>query len=74
MKKPQTISTEKIEAFARHSIGTLPDSMQARQDALLVLANLLPRDTTGRSVAREMLVHLERMNRVQAEFSFNTPA
>ena len=67
-------NTPQIEAFARRAIAGLPDSLSARHADLTVLTQILPLGCTGRSVAREMLVHLESQSQIQAEFAFsNTP-
>lgn len=60
---------EELANYARHAIATLPDSINAQRSALTVLIKLLPPETEGRRVAKQMLAALLLRDRAQLEFT-----
>jgi hypothetical protein len=66
-----TPTLKQIEDFSRSTIANLPDSIEQRKSHLVVLVFILPRNSTGRRVAVEMLAALNDQDRAQREFLFN---
>lgn len=68
-KKPSSIQ---ISSLARRIISSLPDSLSAQKSELLVLIEILPRNSDARKTAMEMLGALQLAEHAQKEFSFGS--
>lgn len=66
---PKT-TEQQIDAFSRRAISNLSDSLSEQRNDLAVLIHILPRNSEGRRIAKEMLAAILLRDRAQQEFIF----
>jgi hypothetical protein len=69
LKIPRPAAAQ-VEAFAQRVITGLPDSLSAQKSDLVVLIEILPRNTGARKTALAMWSALTLAEKAQAEFCF----